>query len=202
MIGQIAVAEKIERDRDHSSAAPHDWDRERSGHYRRHGCQRAIAKKDQRQEGRLYHRALGQSGNAARGRQAVRCRAENQRFQGYGHNRREAVDGDHGRIGPPQITLVHDVTWLQQRHGWPALSGVVVVDSTRETASKTDQETRFYITSLTLPAATVGPMIRDHWAIENSLHWVMDMSSATTNAGCAPITRPPISSQSSIRPII
>ena len=36
-------------------------------------------------------------------------------------------------------------------------------------------EIRFYITSLTLLANLIGPMIRDHWAIENSLHWVMDM---------------------------
>ena len=30
-------------------------------------------------------------------------------------------------------------------------------------------------TSLVMPATTVGPMIRAHWTIENSLHWVMDM---------------------------
>ncbi|MCF8506921.1 MAG: ISAs1 family transposase, partial [Caulobacter sp.] len=33
----------------------------------------------------------------------------------------------------------------------------------------------FYITSLVLAAALVGPIVRSHWAIENSLHWVMDM---------------------------
>ncbi len=37
------------------------------------------------------------------------------------------------------------------------------------------QETRFYLTSLILPADAVGPMIRDRWTIENSLHWVLDM---------------------------
>jgi predicted transposase YbfD/YdcC len=37
------------------------------------------------------------------------------------------------------------------------------------------QETRFYITSLILPTDAVGPMIRDRWAIENCLHWVLDM---------------------------
>jgi predicted transposase YbfD/YdcC len=89
--------------------------------------------------------------------------------------RHETVDGDHGRIETRKYTLIHDVAWLKQRHDWPALAGVVIVESTRETASKTEQETRFYITSLNLSAATVGPMVRDHWAIENSLHWVMDM---------------------------
>jgi predicted transposase YbfD/YdcC len=36
-------------------------------------------------------------------------------------------------------------------------------------------EKSLYITSLTLLANAIGPMIRNHWAIENSLHWVMDM---------------------------
>jgi predicted transposase YbfD/YdcC len=67
------------------------------------------------------------------------------------------------------------VSWLQERHDWPGLTGVLIVESTRELANKTEQETRYYITSLSLPAERVGPMIRDHWAVENSLHWVMDM---------------------------
>lgn len=50
-----------------------------------------------------------------------------------------------------------------------------MVESTRELTGRSEHETRFYITSLTLPAERAGPMIRDHWAIENSLHWVMDM---------------------------
>ena len=36
-------------------------------------------------------------------------------------------------------------------------------------------ETRFYITSLAWLAAQVGPVVRAHWTIENSLRWVMDM---------------------------
>jgi predicted transposase YbfD/YdcC len=51
----------------------------------------------------------------------------------------------------------------------------VVVESQREIAGKITRETRFYITSLVLLANAVGPMIRAHWTIENSLHWIMDM---------------------------
>ncbi len=40
---------------------------------------------------------------------------------------------------------------------------------------KIAQETRFYITSLVLAARLVGPVIRSHWVVENSLHWVLDM---------------------------
>ena len=50
-----------------------------------------------------------------------------------------------------------------------------MVESTREIANRIERETRFYITSLAWLADQLGPVIRSHWAIENSLHWVMDM---------------------------
>jgi hypothetical protein len=51
---------------------------------------------------------------------------------------------------------------------WPGLQGVVIVDSERFIDGKTQRETRFYITSLVLLANLVGPMIRNHWAIESA----------------------------------
>ena len=53
------------------------------------------------------------------------------------------------------------------------LQSIVIVDS--DTAGKVEQETRLYITSSNLPAERMGPIVRSHWAVENSLHWVMDM---------------------------
>ena len=64
--------------------------------------------------------------------------------------------------------MIHDVAWLQERHGWPGLRGVVIVDSERFIDGKTQRETRLYITSLVLLANLVGPMIRSHWAVENA----------------------------------
>ena len=90
-------------------------------------------------------------------------------------SRDQTVDGDHGRIETRTTTVIHDVAWLRQRHNWPRLNAVVVVESTRKTADKIEGETRFYITSLVLAALLLGPIVRSHWAIENSLHWVLDM---------------------------
>src|SRR4051794_39400728 len=81
--------------------------------------------------------------------------------------RDQTVDGDHGRIETRTTTVIHDVAWLQERHDWPGLKVVVMVESTREIAGKIEQETRFYITSLVLLANLLGPIIRSHWAIEN-----------------------------------
>jgi predicted transposase YbfD/YdcC len=70
--------------------------------------------------------------------------------------------------------VIHGVAWLQERHDWPGLKSVVMVESTREIGPKTESETRFYITSLVLAAALLGPIIRSHWSVE-SMHWIMDM---------------------------
>jgi predicted transposase YbfD/YdcC len=80
-----------------------------------------------------------------------------------------------GRIETRTVPVLHDMAWLQHRHDWPGLKVVAFVESLRESGTKTERETRFYITSLRSPAEQVAPAIRDHWGVENSLHWVMDM---------------------------
>jgi predicted transposase YbfD/YdcC len=96
-------------------------------------------------------------------------------FQDSAISRDQTVDGDHGRIETRTITVIHDVGWLRQRHNWPGLNAVLVVESIREIGEKVERETRFYITSLVWLASQLAPVVRSHWAIEDSLHWVMDM---------------------------
>jgi predicted transposase YbfD/YdcC len=145
------------------------------------GCQRSIAQKivDRKAD---YILAL--KGNQGSLREDVELFAAEQKandFKDTTVSRHQTIDGDHGRIETRNITVIHDIGWLQDRHHWPALTSVVMVESTRviprpnPDADKIEQETRFYITSLALAACLVGALVRDHWAVENSLHWVLDM---------------------------
>jgi predicted transposase YbfD/YdcC len=139
------------------------------------GCQRDIAQKiiDKKAD---YVLAL--KGNQGSLRDDVEVFVAEQKakdFKDTTVSRAETVDADHGRIETRTTTVIHDVTWLQERHNWPGLKGVVVVESRRELGDKIERETRFYITSLVLLANLLGPIVRAHWAVENSLHWVMDM---------------------------
>jgi predicted transposase YbfD/YdcC len=139
------------------------------------GCQRDIAQKviDKKAD---YVFAL--KGNQGSLRDDVELFVTEQKTRGFADttiSQDTTVDGDHGRIETRTTTVMHDVEWLQQRHDWPGLKGVVIVESRRETQGDIEQETRFYITSLVMLAALMGPVVRSHWAIENSLHWVMDM---------------------------
>ena len=145
------------------------------------GCQRGIAQKivDNKAD---YVLAL--KGNQGTLREDVEVFAAEQKANGFKDTKisqDQTVDGDHGRIETRTYTVFHDVAWLQERHDWPGLKGIIMVESKREIpgpspeTDKIEQETRFYITSLVWLAHQLGPVVRGHWSVENSLHWVMDM---------------------------
>src|ERR1700730_4951497 len=92
------------------------------------GCQRDIAQKvlDKNAD---YILAL--KGNQGTLREDVELFAAEQRANGFSDTkitRHKTVDGDHGRIETRTYTVIHDVAWLQERHQWPGLQGVVMVE--------------------------------------------------------------------------
>src|SRR5262249_9662059 len=145
------------------------------------GCQRNIAQKilDKKAD---YIFSL--KGNQSSLREDVELFAAEQKANGFRDTKitqHQTVDGDHGRIETRTYTAIHDVAWLQERHQWPGLQAVVMVESegviqgASGQADKIERETRFYVTSLLWVASLLGPAIRAHWMVENGLHWVMDM---------------------------
>jgi predicted transposase YbfD/YdcC len=139
------------------------------------GCQRSIAQKiiDKKAD---Y--VFGLKGNQGSLREDVEVFVAEQKARNFADttiSQAKTTDADNGRIETRITTVIHDVEWLRKRHGWPGLNAVAMVESTRETGGVIEKDTRFYITSLVMLAQLLGPVIRSHWAIENSLHWVMDM---------------------------
>ena len=96
------------------------------------GCQRDIAQKIIDKKADYVLALKGNQGIAARGCRTVRGRAEGPDFTDTKISRHRTVDGDHGRIETRTTTVIHDVAWLQERHDWPGLKGVVMVESIRE----------------------------------------------------------------------
>lgn len=139
------------------------------------GCQREIAQKIVDKKADFV---LALKGNQGTLQEDVKLFIEEQQANGFSDSkisRDTTVDGDHGRIETRKTTVIHEVDWLRDRHDWPGLKSVVVVESTREIGDKIECEKRFYITSLVLAANVMGPIVRSHWMVENGLHWVMDM---------------------------
>ena len=59
---------------------------------------------------------------------------------------------------------------------WAKFTSIAMVQSERRINGKIEHETRYYISSLTSDARRLGQAVRSHWQVENSLHWVLDLT--------------------------
>lgn len=86
-------------------------------------------------------------------------------------------DKGHGRIESRVCTVETNIDWLIQRHpNWSTIGSIARIDSTREIKGKSSHETRYYIASRAETPDKMLKKVRSHWAIENNLHWTLDMS--------------------------
>ena len=140
------------------------------------GCQTTIAKAIHAKGGDYV---LSLTGNQTRLHDDIRTfflDAEAHAFADTPHTTAETVDGDHGRIEVRRAWATDDLAWLPARSRWPGLRSVLRVDRERTVGDRTTHETRFFLSSLPPDAATLARVVRSHWAIENSLHWVLDVA--------------------------
>lgn len=138
------------------------------------GRQREIAKKIIAKKADYM---LALKGNQGTLRDDVELFADEQKTRNFKDtmiSKHRTIDGDHGRIETRRTTVFHDVGWLRERHDWPGLQAVVMLESERRIGAKVERETRFYITSSTEKADQLGDVVRHHWSVE-SMHWLMDM---------------------------
>jgi len=140
------------------------------------GCQKEIAAKIIEKQADYV---LALKGNQGTLRADVEVFFDEQKACGFKEvviSHHETLEKSHGRIETRTYTAVDDIEWLKERHDWKGLSSIVMVESIREIiGGKTETETRFYISSLKADAHRQGEAIRNHWGVENSHHWVMDM---------------------------
>lgn len=85
------------------------------------------------------------------------------------------VEADHGRIETRTATVSTDIDWLQKDHQWPGLVAIGKVVRIREAPDKTSTETAYYLLSKALSAERFNEVVRQHWGVENRLHWRLDV---------------------------
>jgi predicted transposase YbfD/YdcC len=91
----------------------------------------------------------------------------------------ETVDKGHGRFETRHCVAVGELAWLdaiELRARWPNLRSVACIESQRETHGQVQTETRYVISSLPADAQRILYVARTHWAIENGLHWCLDVT--------------------------
>lgn len=97
-------------------------------------------------------------------------------FAGVGHDFLETSELGHGRHETRRYWITEEIAWLTARDQWANLRSIGMVESLREHQGQVTTERRFYLCSLGADAPTFARAVRGHWAIENSLHWSLDVS--------------------------
>jgi predicted transposase YbfD/YdcC len=138
------------------------------------GCQKAIAEQIVAQQG---HYILAVKGNQPGLHEQIDQRF-NHLFDMKHHKQVDVSRSEiknRGRWEVRECLATSELSWLDGRSDWVGLKSCIVIESKRTVAEQTTTERRYYISSLEANAEAINAMVRAHWAIENSLHWTLDM---------------------------
>ena len=146
------------------------------------GCQKSIAKTIRARGGDYV---LAVKDNQPRLHTKIQesfAEADAQEYAHTSYDTWESVEKGHGRIETRRCTVIDDADHLLHIQGvkeegeWPELKTLVRMESERRIDDKIQSQTRYYISSLSADAQQIGKAVRDHWGVENNLHWVLDMA--------------------------
>ena len=141
------------------------------------GCQREIVKQIVEQKADYVISLKGNQGNLHKEIKEYFIWAERISWRDIEFDYCETIEKGHGRIETRRCWVTEDIDWLEQKEDWSGLKSIVMVESQREVIDgKTSIERRYFISSLSKDAKESLRAVRGHWAIENSLHWVLDIS--------------------------
>lgn len=88
----------------------------------------------------------------------------------------EVVDGGHGRVEVRRCWTTSSIEWLCDKEAWKDLRTIAMVERERHIGDKVSVESAFYISCLPSDAGIIEKAARSHWGVENSLHWVLDVT--------------------------
>lgn len=141
------------------------------------GCQREIVKQI-REGGGDYVIALKKNQGGLYERvEALFKEALSKRYQGFTFSSNRASEQGHGREETRYCMMLSDIrNQIDPEGKWEGLQSIGRQDSMRVVNGKTTIETRYFISSLPNNAELLADSIRQHWGVENSLHWVLDVA--------------------------
>ena len=143
------------------------------------GCQTAIAGQIRAQEG---DDLLALKSNHKKAYKAIKQHfhphIEHQLAWRTAENFFDAFDDSHGRTVRRRVWVITDLKSIPELAKWPDLQSVIVVETIRAAypGAVITSDYRIYISSLIRSATAFGTMIRQHWDIENKLHWSLDVT--------------------------
>lgn len=140
------------------------------------GCQTDIVKEIAEKEADYVISLKGNQGNLYEDVKDYLDWAEREKFKDISFDYCETVEKDHGRIEMRRCWVTEEIDWLEQKEDWKNLKSVIKVKAIREViGGKQTVERRYFISSLGADAKLALRSVRGHWAIENQLHWCLDI---------------------------
>ncbi len=141
------------------------------------GCQRAIVSQIVEQGADYVITVKANQGKLYEQVEAIFKQALKKDWKGGIHTKYKVKEAEHGREETRFYrSLTNLVEPLDGLEKWSQLKSLAMAEFMRvEKDGTTSLERRYFITSLSLTAQEIALIIRGHWGIENSLHWVLDV---------------------------
>jgi predicted transposase YbfD/YdcC len=140
------------------------------------GCQKEIARTVREREADYLLALKGNHEHLFEEVKAFWARAWARGMTGDGISYHREWSEGHGRTEARRCWATSDLTWLSGREQWKDLRSVVMIEAERFVGDELSVETRFYLSSLDSDARLLNSTARSHWGVENSLHWVLDVT--------------------------
>ena len=141
------------------------------------GCQTSIAKQIVKKKADYVLAIKGNQKSMHQEMHDFFATALEKNFAHVSHDYHEEHDAGHGRVESRQCwSLSPTSESFSSLDKWQGLQSIVMVKSRRELNSKVTEDTRFFISSLRPNSKQILDCVRQHWGIENSLHWTLDMT--------------------------
>jgi len=140
------------------------------------GCQKAIAQKIVDGGGHYILTVKENQEHLLADIQQALVTASEQDFAGMNHDTYECRERGHGREEYRCYTVLHNTEGLRGRAEWAGLTTIGLCYSQRTVGGKISEEARYFIGSKVASARYYGKGLRNHWGIENSLHWQLDVT--------------------------
>jgi len=142
-------------------------------------CQKTIAAQIVEQKGDYVLALKGNHARLAEDVALLFAHSEAKRWEERPHSVHTALEAEHGRIETRtcRVIALADLagTWDDIAAEWSGLVCLVEIESKRQVGSKTSHEKRYSLSSVRKGAKAHLKIIRKHWGIENSVHWVLDV---------------------------
>jgi predicted transposase YbfD/YdcC len=140
------------------------------------GCQKAIAQKIVDQGGHYALTVKENQEHLFEDIQQAFLQAFDTAFVGLDHDIYTTRSRSHGRDEYRCYTVLHTTEGIRQADAWAGLTTIGMCYSERRVQGETTTEVRYFIGDQKASAKYYGTGLRNHWGIENNLHWQLDVN--------------------------